>query len=216
MKVFIIIGSVILLVIFALVLPVISYKFLLEDKLQTKKSYKPVILLLISIFVILFIPIVIWDIFPLRKVFNNYKNYSEFSIAVLGLHSIIQYFISKSQFETLSKTMPFVNNDNIRKSNIEFLDFKIIPPKAGSKYKYALDKKNQILEVYDFLHSGVGDNLWFPFNEWYSKNQPCNKFNQMPLWNYLSFKEKDQEEWILQLNKYIDFLKETDQIEPEK
>lgn len=39
MKVFIIIGSVILLVIFALVLPVISYKFLLEDKLQTKKSY---------------------------------------------------------------------------------------------------------------------------------------------------------------------------------
>ena len=112
--------------------------------------------------------------------------------------------------------MPF--DDNLQKSNeenIKFLDFRIVPPKTDLKYKYALDKKNQILEVYDFLHSGSGDNLWFPFNKWYSRNQTSNKFRKMPLWNYLSDKEKDQEEWISQLNKYIEYLKSSGQIAPE-
>lgn len=206
--------TIILLGFLSIGIPSISYYVMLENNLQSKKSYKPIVLMLLSIFFVLFIPMIFWNMkynFFLKRIFESYKNYSDFSIALLTIHSIIQYFLSKSNFELYSKTRPL--DRNFQTSNKKYVNFRIIPvPKGNGNYKYSLDKEKQVLNVYDILNSGNGDNLWFPMNEWYSRNKNIYNFRKMPLWNYLSFDENDQKEWIEQLNKFIAYLQNTSQI----
>lgn len=216
--------SIILIILFSIIIPISTYKCLITPKFENKNFYKkPILLITISISVSLFVPMAFWKLAVmdfLRCVFSNYKNYSEFIIALFGIHSIIQYFISKSNSKNLSQTTPFAIDQSLvnyaNKNNLKYVNFKIVPKFKNTNYKFALDDKNQLLLVYDVSHSGTGDNLWFPMNEWYSRNQPINKFKQMPLWNYLSFDKDKQEEWVNQLNKFIEYLKNTNQIEKDE
>ena len=209
--------TVIIITFILLIVPLLSYYWYYENKLQSKFSYKPIILFLSGIFVVLFIPLIFWkNIFEsvISKFFENYKDYSEFVISLFAVHSIIQYFFSESNFKNILKTQPgkeklFNNKDSC---GLKYIDFKIISCNGNTNCKYFLNQKEQKLEVCDVLGSGTGDNLWFPINEWFSRNQLEKGYKKMPLWNYVSEKEEDQKEWLQQLNDFIEYLKVTDQI----
>lgn len=206
----------VLILISTLIIPMIACYFFFKNKLLSKKSTLLLFIIIIDILSIIFVPLFFWksNFFKnLNSYFPTYQDYCGFVFSLFSVNSIIQYFFSEEKFEKISKT----NNRKINKSSnnenlVTYINFRILPCNEHINYKYSLDSKNQILNVYDYLHSGTGDNLWFPINEWYSKNKTNEGFKKMPLWNYISEKEEDQKEWIKQLNAFIDFLKKTDQI----
>ena len=203
-----------------IIFPLIAYTLFYKNKLQSKFSYGSLIIFLIGIIIVLFIPFIFWNNYfktIFKDVFENFSSYSGFVISLFALHSIVEYFFAENNFKNITSTNP-TNKKNLKQnndSNIKYVDFKIIPYKENSTNIYFLNKKEQLLEVCDLRHSGNGDNLWFPINEWYGKNRLVYNYNKMPLWNYVSDKEEDQKEWLKQLNDFITYLIETKQIKNE-